>query len=425
MRITLRACGAVAMATILSVGARSSWAQEAAPQGGTAAAPAANAPPPDPTRGKWDSFLDPLRDFEDDYVVATQKSIEDATGIHIGAGIQEAWSWSFNTPPNQTRLIYDNFLTQNSWIPEIGQVRATRPGQGWFIPGFGLTLTMGQTAPRIKSDWNGDGQINVGDTFEKNSFDVEEAYLTWTVPDDSPVLKGLSIKGGKFVTLLGAEVIEPWSNFNMSRSLLFSFAIPFTNTGALVTYPITDKLSITGGPVMGWDQVPNIGGVSGMGNITWTATDQLTLAANGIYGPNQPSHLARKRGVLDLVATYKPIDPLTISLTYDYGKEDAAGLNGENAIWQGFAAVVNYNFTDRFSAAGRGEFFNDWNGARTGVNQRIWEMTGDLKYLITQHLYVQGEFRGDVSSDKPFQKNSTGFAGDNEVVSMNLTYLFL
>jgi hypothetical protein len=220
-------------------------------------------------------------------------------------------------------------------------------------------------------------------------------------------------------------VIEPWSNFNMSRSLLFSFAIPFTNTGALVTYPITEKLSITGGPVMGWDQVPSIGGVTGMGNITWTATDQITLAANGIYGPNQPSHLSRKRGVLDLVATIKPIDPLTISLNYDWGKEDHAGLNGEDAIWQGFAAVVNYNFTDRFSAAGRGEFFNDWNGARTGVNQRVWELTGDVKYLITQHLYVQGEFRADVSSDTPFQMGKTGHAGDNQLVAINLTYTFL
>src|SRR5215471_952501 len=50
MRITLRACGAIAMATILAVGARSAWAQEAPAAGGTAA-PAANAPPPDPTRG--------------------------------------------------------------------------------------------------------------------------------------------------------------------------------------------------------------------------------------------------------------------------------------------------------------------------------------------------------------------------------------
>jgi len=38
--------------------------------------------------------------------------------------------------------------------------------------------------------------------------DVQDLYLTWTVPEDSPALKGLTFKGGKFVTLLGAEVID-------------------------------------------------------------------------------------------------------------------------------------------------------------------------------------------------------------------------
>src|SRR5262249_43870368 len=178
MRIALRACGAIAMASILTVGASSAWAEEAPAAGGTEAAPAANAPPPDPTRGQWDSFLDPLRDFEDDYVVATQKSFEDATGIHVGAGIQEAWSWSFNTPPNQTPLKYHTFLPQNPWVPDTGQVRATRPGQGCSTPGSGLPPPAGQTARRIKSDWNGDGQVDNHSTFETNTFDVEEAYLT-------------------------------------------------------------------------------------------------------------------------------------------------------------------------------------------------------------------------------------------------------
>src|SRR5262249_57888511 len=99
--------------------------------------------------------------------------------------------------------------------------------------------------------------------------------------------------------------------FSMRRSFLLRFALPFTHPGALVTYPITDKLSITGGPVMGWDQVPNIGGVTGMGNITWTATHQITPAANGIYGPNQPSHPSPKPGGLDPGATIQPIHPPT------------------------------------------------------------------------------------------------------------------
>jgi hypothetical protein len=48
------------------------------------------------------------------------------------------------------------------------------------------------------------------------------------------------VKGGKFVTLLGYEVIEAPNNLNFSRSFLFSLAIPLTHVGALVTYPVFD-----------------------------------------------------------------------------------------------------------------------------------------------------------------------------------------
>ena len=58
--------------------------------GGTAARAEEEAKaPPDPTRGQWDSFLDPLRDFEDNSITGAQKKIEDATKIHLGLGFTE------------------------------------------------------------------------------------------------------------------------------------------------------------------------------------------------------------------------------------------------------------------------------------------------------------------------------------------------
>src|SRR5262245_66537551 len=105
MRRDLKASGAIATATIAIVWASSVWAEEAPAAGGTTeAAPAANAPPPDPTRGQWDSFLDPLRDFEDDYITGTQKTIEDATGMHVAVGIQEAWEGSFHRATDSVEL---------------------------------------------------------------------------------------------------------------------------------------------------------------------------------------------------------------------------------------------------------------------------------------------------------------------------------
>jgi Putative beta-barrel porin-2, OmpL-like. bbp2 len=402
------------------------------PEGG---APAASEPPPDPTRGQWDSFLDPLRDFEDNVITGTQKQVEDATKIHLTAGLTEAYTWDFNNPRSGSLITGHSLEHHNDGVPSLGQIGAIRPSEGWFIPGFGLKLDAGKGARDIKSDWNGDGAINHGDRFETNDFDVEEAYLTWAMPDDGPAaLKGLTFKGGKFVTLLGAEVIEPWLNFNYSRSFLFSLAIPFTHTGGLVTYPITDKLSVTGGAVEGWDKVStNNNGWSGIGNLTYTVNDKVTIAGNAIGGPEQTNKLGNKREVGDLVATIKPTSALTLLLNYDYGHEDHAAVNGDAAFWQGFAAVANYAFTDRASAAVRGEWFEDHGGSRTGTMQTLYEATVTGKYLITQHLYGQVEYRHDESvKEDIFPANSPGkvgvpitkFTDGQDIVGFNVTYVF-
>jgi hypothetical protein len=382
--------------------------------------------PKDPTRGQWDSFLDPLRDFEDEYVTGTQKKIEDATNIHVGAAIQKGWTYDFNHPPSGTALPYDSWLYHSSPSLDAAQLSFSRPGEGWFIPGFGMKLDFGKLARRIKSDWGGTPGVVRGDTFETNNFDAEEAYLTWAVPEDGPsLLKGLTVKGGKFVTLLGAEVIEPWLNFNNSRSLIYTFSEPATNTGVLLSYPITDKLSVTGGPVVGWDNVEtNNNGWNGMGNVTWVATDQVTLAANLIGGPTQNNNVGNKRVVADLIATYKPCDPMTLQVNYDWGHEDGVTSDGGDATWQGLSAIGSYNFTDRFTFSGRLGFFNDTDGARTGIKQTVWEYTMTGKYLVTQHLYALAEFRQDFSNKDAFQAGNTRVADNNPLVGIYATYVF-
>ncbi len=206
-----------------------------------------------------------------------------------------------------------------------------------------------------------------------------------------------------------------------------------------MSYPISDKLSVTGGAVEGWDEVQsNNRGWSGIGNITYTVNDMVTLAANGIGGPTQTNKLGNKRYVGDLVATIKPTSALTLLLNYDYGREDGAAVNGDLALWQGFAAVANYNFTDRASAAVRGEWFEDHGGSRTGTIQTLYEATVTGKYLITQHLYGQLEYRHDESAkgdafpkDSPGRVNSstgpipiTKFTDGQDILGFNVTYVF-
>jgi hypothetical protein len=202
---------------------------------------------------------------------------------------------------------------------------------------------------------------------------------------------------------------------------------------------VTDKLSLTAGAVEGWDKaVSNNRGWSGLGNVTYTVSDQVTLGANLIGGPEQTDKLGNKRVVADLVGTIKPTSALTLLLNYDWGHEDSAGLDGGDAVWQGFAAVANYAFTDRASAAIRGEWFEDNDGSRTGLGGTFYEATVTGKYLITQHLYGRVEYRHDESvkgnafpADSPGTVNtSTGpipitkFTSGQDIVGFEVSYVF-
>src|SRR5436309_1397363 len=80
-------------------------------------------------------------------------------------------------------------------------------------------------------------------TGDNGDVEVQEVYALYA-PDWAG---GWQVKAGKFVTLLGSEVIEAPSNFNYSRSFLFGFAIPFTHTGVLFTPPLGDKFAATVG----------------------------------------------------------------------------------------------------------------------------------------------------------------------------------
>src|SRR5262249_29216970 len=93
---------------------------------GASPARAEDQAPADPTRGQWDSFLDPLRDFEDNYVTATQKSVEDATKIHVSAAFQKGFTYDFGTPKQGTPLPYDSFEYHDSPSIDAAQLKFTR-----------------------------------------------------------------------------------------------------------------------------------------------------------------------------------------------------------------------------------------------------------------------------------------------------------
>src|SRR5881409_185513 len=166
--------------------------------------------------------------------------------------------------------------------------------------GFGVVLTAGQDAQKnhaLGIFRDSDDAFPFRNT---PAFDLEEAYGSYKIPLGS----GLTVKAGKFVTLLGYEVIESPNNLNFSRSFLFGFAIPLTHVGALVSYAPTDWLTVTAGPVVGWDVArDNNDSMSVTGQFALTPFKDLTANFNWITGPEQVSNTTHPRTVLDWTAT--------------------------------------------------------------------------------------------------------------------------
>jgi len=177
--------------------------------------------------------------------------------------------------------------------------------------GYGLVITAGIDSQKNHALGIFKGEDDQFAFRNTPKYDLQEAYGMYKFPLGS----GLTLKAGKFVTLLSSEVIEAPNNLNFSRSFLFSFAIPFTHVGALLTYAPTEWLSITAGTVVGWDVAKdNNSAMSFTGQFGVTPLKDLVTNFSWITGPEQNDNDTHYRTVLDFVVNYTGIKNLTLSV---------------------------------------------------------------------------------------------------------------
>jgi len=212
-------------------------------------------------------------------------------------------------------------------------------------------------------------------------------------------MHGAEIDFGEFVTSAGAEVIESYSNWNYSRSLLFTWAIPYYHFGLRTTVPVTKSLTLGVQVVNAWN---NLWGNNTMKNLGFTAAytkTKYSWSSNYYFGPNHPGTTVGKRNLFDTTLTLTPTSKASFYVNYDYARDNAIG--GGHASWYGIAGAARYQLTKKFAVAGRTEWFDDANGLATGTAQKLKEgtLTGEYKY--NDHLIARLEFRRD-ASDMPF-----------------------
>jgi len=234
-----------------------------------------------------------------------------------------------------------------------------------------------------------------------------------------PVGEGLTVKMGKYVTTLGYEVIDAPGNALYSHSYLFGFAIPFTHTGVQFDYQAADFLSLYYGLVRGWDVVTTDlnSGFSHMFGLGLKPAQELNLLLNLITGPETESE-NNYRTVVDLVATWQPLEKWSFALNVDVGHERLPDAPG--SLWWGVAGYVTYRWSPTVGTTFRAEYFRDETQTRLSGAKELTELTLGLDlYPIRgfKNLRFRPEVRWDHAIGRtPFdagsKKDQLTLAGD-------------
>ena len=357
-------------------------------------------------------------------------------GVKMSGFVDTSLGYNFNTPQTRTNTLRVFDTQSQSFMVNNAELVLEKPVSTESPLGFKTSLMFGTDSEVV-------GGVTTGLGLGTDELDLKDAYVDYL----APLGEGLDLKVGKFATMHGAEVIESKDDWNISRSFLFGFAIPFTHTGVRATYPVTSWLSTTIGINNGWDVVDdNNEGKTLETSVTLTPSPTTSITANYMVGPEQTTSATQPataglgsnshmRHLIDIVASYQPIDPLQLKLNLDYGMEkDGVLLGFDNASWVGLAGYARYALTDRWALVGRAEWFHDADGVRTAFNPaavaanaingitgkdlKLWELTLTSEYKLNKYLISRLEYRHDQANEHVFRRQDVGQRPYQDTVAM-------
>jgi hypothetical protein len=310
----------------------------------------------------------------------------------------------------------NRFLLQQNWVRFERTVLTsgtTEPTFGfrsdWILPGSDYRFTL----PR--GIFNGQLTANHG---TPNTYGIDpiqfygEAYFP-------TVARGMDVKVGRFFCLYGVESNEAVSNQLGSRAYSFIYD-PFTHTGFVTTTKLTEVWTVQAGAALGNDVfIGPEDNATFLGSVKWTEPDgRNSLFVYAIVDQgrfNQKRHFHNPE-VFDLVAFHRFDPRLTYTFEGLYGFTNNVPDIG-TANWMGLINYLTYSFSPRLSGTTRLEFFDDFQGQRTGFKGLYTALTGGVNFRLRKDVIFRPELRYDYNNEsRPFEDKHSVFTATADMI---------
>ena len=425
----MRYRGRIGLAAVLAatVGAGSPAGAQESPERAPGDEPATSSPPPAERSPFGEKFYPtapttqrrPLMQLLDR--TGWAGPLDDAR-IRVFGHVEAGYTFNPDDPVQDLNLgrVFD--VDANQFVfnqVDLAVERTVSPSPSEWDVGGRVEFLYGGDARFIHSN----GMFDHQDFFDgpESQFDVPQLYADVNVP----VGNGLRVRAGKFLFF---KQIDPNASVFYSHSYTFGGALPFTLTGVTGYYELNEQWSAELGINRGWGQSleDNNDMISVHGRIRFTPSDRTSFAFLFITGPEQDDNNGAYRTAVDFVGSHRISDNLTFLFDLVYGRQtspQAALLPGlaadqDDADWYGAAGYLVYKIDERFSVAGRLEWFRDDEGFAPvlAVAQDVFEATLGVTIVpmpddeIGRHLKIRPEVRYDWSTEDFFD----GLTSDNQ-----------
>lgn len=179
----------------------------------------------------------------------------------------------------------------------------------------------------------------------------------------------LTLRLGHFYTILGYETVPAPKNFFYSHSYTSQYGLPYTHTGALAIYDISDNWSVTAGIHRGWDRFDDGQGEMFNGNtallvgFNWISDDERTTG-NIAVTSGQEASTGNSRTAYDLYVTRRIDERWTYVFEHTLGHESNGAWDGRAANWYSIVNYFFYRLNEHWQFGVRHEWFCDEEGMR-------------------------------------------------------------
>lgn len=312
----------------------------------------------------------------------------DICGYTVGGWTQLGYH-TYNTPFNFNNHA-DRVNLQQQWL-YAEKIADGSCGLGWggrldYV--YGVDAQDTQAFGTQQSGWDNPWDNGIYGHALPQAY-VEAAYGDW------------SVKAGHFFTTIGYEVVAATGNFFYSHSYTMYNSEPFTHTGLLSTYTVSEDTKIYNGYVMGWDSGFDDNGDAWLTGITTNVTDNVTFTYGLVLG-RFGARTANEAGEMhSIIVTSKLSDKLTHVFWTDYLDSDNATNRAVERQTYDLNNALLYSFNDCLAWGNRFEWYNVERGLgkQTPGHSDVYVYTTGLNIRPHSNLLFRPEVRWDWDRD--------------------------